>query len=251
MNEDLQCLVLHEYFPSEYNYHVEKMDIDPTDYGSFECTFRIKGSGLELAKLCEQWLKDFSELTKTRWRVVLQKNVALRFQFSQDLVCNYGGCKIMDGIYGDRCAAYMKIRIKNCTHGVRTTDVLAARGFFIIISLDFAHNHLLLDTGCFFSIVYRPRHEITLMLINYFWRGIDSHYKFICKNNDEILISGVSPQAAKIWHEKYIMENQKQGEQDCLIDAVLNPSLVSIQQSLKCWRAMERGRRKFDKKFCR
>jgi hypothetical protein len=40
--EDLHAFVIKEYFPSDYTYHVEKMEVDPEDYRNFECTIRIK-----------------------------------------------------------------------------------------------------------------------------------------------------------------------------------------------------------------
>jgi hypothetical protein len=66
----------------------------------------------------------------------------------------------------------MKIRIKNHTYNVMINDVLAARGFLTIINLSFYHNHLLLATKSTFTNRYRPRDEITLMLLNYCRKGL-------------------------------------------------------------------------------
>lgn len=173
MSEDLQSRVLKEYFPSGYTYHVEKMEIDEEDYRNFECTIRIKAL-LGAVEQCTRWLSDFSELTKTSWRDVKENsnNPTGRHQFTSDMICNYGGCKIMEVGYGDRCAAYLKIRVKKYTYAVMINDALAARGFLTIIDLSFYHNHLLLATRSTFTHSYRPKDEITLMLLNYCSKGI-------------------------------------------------------------------------------
>jgi hypothetical protein len=91
--EDLQAFVLKEYFPSDYTYHVEKMEVDPEDYRNFECTIRIKAL-VGAVELCTRWLTDFSELTKTKWRDVKEDNYnpTSKFQLSRDMICNFGGC---------------------------------------------------------------------------------------------------------------------------------------------------------------
>jgi hypothetical protein len=174
--QDLQCCVLKEYFPSDYTYHVEKMEVDPEDFRNFECTIRIKAL-VGAVELCTRWLTDFSELTKTNWRNVKgdHYNPTSRFQFSGDLICNYGGCSIIEKVLYDRCAAHMKIRIKKYTSNVMQNDILAGRGFLTIIILSFYHNHLLLPTVSTFTNSYRPRDEITLMLLNYRRKGIDTN----------------------------------------------------------------------------
>lgn len=173
MNEDLQCLVLNEYFPSDYTYYVENMNIDPQDYGNFDCTVRIKAP-FGAVELSHRWLADFSELTKTSWRDVKHEISAARFQFERDLVCNYGGSKIKHGVLAGRCAAYLKLRVKKYSYGSEADlDSLAARGFLTVINMSFSHNHLLLVSSSTFSNSYRPKHEICLLFMNYCRSGRD------------------------------------------------------------------------------
>jgi hypothetical protein len=45
--------VIKEYFPSDYTYHVEKMEVDPEDYRNFECTIRIMC--VKLPPVADDW----------------------------------------------------------------------------------------------------------------------------------------------------------------------------------------------------
>lgn len=61
----------------------------------------------------------------------------------------------------------------------------------------------------------------------------------------------MSPEVAKIHHEKYLLEHQKSGEPDCLKDLVLNPNINTIRTRFKSWKTAEKAGFKHDFNMCR
>lgn len=186
---------------------------------------------------CDNWVKDFSYSTNTNWITLRRYPNASRYEFRKLYVCQHSSvnkvairkrqsCKNRN----KSCKAQIDFKFKKINRNTIKNDVLLKNGINVVIKIKFEHSHKVNVAEAFGYL--RVNKTVQDIFELYF-------------------ASGMTPSAARIYHEMKIIESDTEGiqvEQNVntaylLANARENPTERQIKHLYDKWRFSQYGSR--------
>lgn len=195
---------------------------------------KLLGDG-SMDEKCDNWVKDFSSSTNTNWITSRRYPNATRYDFRKLYVCQHSSvnkvvvrkqqsCKIRD----KNCKAQLDFKFKKINRNTIKNDVLLKNGINVVIHINFEHSHRINVAEAFGYL--RLNKTVQDVFHSYF-------------------ASGMTPSAARIYHEMKIIEYEDTQELPNVSTAHLlansreNPTERQIKYLYDKWRLSQYGSR--------
>lgn len=219
------------------NLCVLEIKVKDTEHFRIQVQCKLLGEGNNDEK-CNAWVEEFSYLTNTNWIVLRRFPHASRYEFRKLFACQHSSinkatilkrqeCKIRN----KKCKASIDFKFKKVNRNTIKNDVLLKDAINVKVTINFTHSHKINVAEAFgYLRVSKKTKEV-----------FELYFK-----------SGMNPAAARIYHEKKIIESESIDDSNAtsvrlLANSRENPSDRQIKYMFYKWRHTQYGSRKKNK----
>lgn len=178
---------------------------------------------------CDEWIKQFSQLTNTNWITKRRFPKAVRYDFRKIFLCQHSSLNKSDRLNKNNtsrnliCHANIDFKFKKINRNTVKNDPLLKIGLSVVIKIDYRHSHRL-NVAQAFRLLRCSDHTKQQFL---------SYFK-----------SGMTPASAKTYHEMHLTESSPIAHiAATLANSQINPTNRQIYHLYESWRRSQYGDR--------
>ncbi|CAH1106544.1 unnamed protein product [Psylliodes chrysocephalus] len=194
---------------------------------SYTVSFQCKLSGERYDEKCDKFIQAFSNKTASNWVVEKCIREGQRFEFRKRYLCHLSlKTKVKNKKNGEtrnyNCHANISIQFLKQTHNTLKKSKLLREGLHVLIDIHYVHSHRLHVAQAYNLL--RCNDDVKALFVSYFE-------------------SGMTPAAAKIFHEMELAQNVGLRVVQCLANVQKNPTETQVNYLYKKWRNERYGER--------